>query len=94
MLKANKGKGKYENSAEENSCSFKERDDRGSQLCFVKKETDAERYFLISVKRIAELAGKLGYPVIMSRNERDNKSSRMQTTLSRSDHSLGMIRTN
>lgn len=73
------------------------RSDRGSPLCFGQKGTglhQAERYFLISMKRIAELGGKLGYLVIMSRSERDNKSSRVQATLSRSDCSLGRIRTN
>lgn len=61
------------------------------------KETgqyQAERYFLICMKRIAELSGKLGYLVIMSKSEKDNKSRRAQATLSRSDCSLGRIRTN
>lgn len=46
------------------------------------------------MKRIAELGGKLGYLVIMSKSEKDNKSRRVQATLSRSDCSLGRIRTN
>lgn len=46
------------------------------------------------MKKIAELGGKLGYLVIMSRSERDNKSSRVHVTPSRSDHSLRRIRTN
>lgn len=46
------------------------------------------------MKRIAELSGKLGYLVIMSKSEKDNKSRRVQATLSRSDYSLGRIRTN
>lgn len=60
------------------------------------KETglcQAERYFLICMKRIAELSGKLGYLEIMSKSEKDNKSGRVRATLSRSDCSLGRIRT-
>lgn len=98
-VKKDKGKGKYGNSAGRGSFSFKQREvtNRGSLLCFDQKETSlhqAERSFLISMERIAELGGKLGYLVIMSRSERDNKSSRMQATLSRSDHRLVRIRTN
>jgi len=45
---------------------------RRKEVCINQREI-----FLICMKRIAELGGKLGYLVIMSRSERDNKSSRV-----------------